>query len=79
MPRRHGRPADSRRRWAHRNRLLIRYRFLRGCCLGTPRDRRLYVAAYDDEIAAADIAFDDAATRILRWTIRAAARDRGDS
>jgi arylsulfatase A-like enzyme len=24
---------------------------------GTPRDRRLYVAAYDDEIAAADIAF----------------------
>jgi arylsulfatase A-like enzyme len=25
---------------------------------GTPRDRRLYVAAYDDEIAAADIAFD---------------------
>ncbi len=25
---------------------------------GSPRDRRFYVAAYDDEIAAADVAFD---------------------
>ena len=33
MSRRHGRPADSRRKWAHRNPLPIRYRFLPGCCL----------------------------------------------